>query len=167
MSREIFFSKKGNPDWNYNVTIPFGLYSFVLFYASQNNSNGGELLFKGSISKWKYRHIHNLPKNGFSVTDYDAYYEPNELQPLIDYLNNQLIPALTNENEADISELYGGLDNYYNLFNNSTNYVGEFGLFESELYGYYVSQVIDAVVELRDFFQRIKDNSFQYEISID
>jgi len=168
MSREIFFSKTGDSDWEHNVIIPFGLYSLLLYYSSNNSSSGGELLFNASISEWYYRHINNLSKNGLTVNDYEAHFGHNDIQSLLNYLNNQLIPALNNETEGDIvSGMYGGLENYYELFNNATNYLKEFGLFENDLYGYYVSEVIDIAIELRDFFQRVKDNNMKYEVSVE
>ena len=92
--------------------------------------------------EWYYRHINNLSENEINSDDDRAHYNFDNIQPLLNFLNNQLLPALTNEPEVGmVSNVYGGEQNYNDLFNNSTNYVGKFALFEDEISDYYTSAV--------------------------
>lgn len=91
-----------------------------------------------------------------------------KLQPVLNFLNNELLPALTNAPEIPvISQMYGGESNFLNLFENPNTYLINFSLFEDDIDDYYTSALKKLAIEIRDFLQTMKDNNWEYEVWVD
>lgn len=163
MGRRIYFDRIGETDWRNKFEMNFGLFCAVLYYSSKHNESNGEKLFYASITESDYRAYKGLSNNEVVTFGHDAHYSYSDLPPVINYLQNELIPALNNEGDI----LLYSESTFKNLFDNMTNYIDEFNLGQSDVVDYYSSDLTSAATALLTFFQRVKDNESRYEVWVE
>lgn len=115
--------------------IDFGSYALAMYYAKQLNREKGKKLFDATISEYWYRCYYDLPRDNYTSENDEAHFVITDLEEVIAFMDNELLPALNDESE-DIINQYGGLDNFIELFYSNTNgtYLEEIGLYHHEYY---------------------------------
>ncbi|WP_158728096.1 MULTISPECIES: hypothetical protein [unclassified Flavobacterium] len=88
-----------------------------------------------------------------SFDDRPAYFNINEIQNCIQFINNQLVPSMQNES-VNMWEKYGGFETMKNLINNAPNNQWSFDLninhdYVPEDMDYY----IDMAIEIKELLQ--------------
>jgi hypothetical protein len=122
--------------FEYNNTqehISFGTFSLCMYYAAQLNTVKAKKLMEATISEWKYRAEYELSEGGLTSDDEEAHFVPSEIQEVIIFLENDLIPALNNETQ-DLLVQYGGKSSFINLYYNSVEYLKFNGISEDEFF---------------------------------
>jgi hypothetical protein len=118
---------------NEEIHFDFGTYSLFMYYASQLNTVKAKKLMDATISEWKYRVEYELPEGGLTSDDEEAHFVPLEIQEVITFLENELIPALNNETQ-DLLVQYGGKSSFINLYYNGAEYLKFLGISEDEFF---------------------------------
>lgn len=113
--------------------MDFGTFSLCMYYAAQLNVVKAKKLFDATMSEWKFRVEYELPKGGLTSDDEEAHFVPLEIQEVITFLENDLIPALNNEIQ-DLLDQYGGKSNFINLYYNNAEFLKFNGIDENEFF---------------------------------
>ncbi len=143
---------------NIQKVVDFGTYALMMYYTKQLNSTKAKLLFDATLSEWAYRVNYDLPEGGLDGDDdLEAHFVPAEIQEAIAFIDDELIPALNNEQE-DLLVKYGGEDHFLELFNASPDYLELLGLNDNELYA-------DMPDYIASFLGRLKE-VFEYALSV-
>ena len=150
---------------NQENVIDFGTYALMMYYAKQINASKAKQMFNATLSEWKYRIENSLPtENLDGLEDFEAHFVPLELQGVISFIANDVIPALNSEPRGLI-EKYGGRDNFLKLYYTNPDYLAALGInnneFYDELYGVKV-----AFKELHDLFEYSLSINTPYQVSI-
>jgi hypothetical protein len=127
-TRSIYF------EYNYTEEhISFGTFALCMYYASQLNTVKTKKLMEATISEWSFRVEYELPKGGLTSDDEEAHFVSSEIQEVITFLENDLIPALNNETQ-DLLEQYDGKSNFINLYYNNAEFLKFNGISENEFF---------------------------------
>ncbi|QQV01267.1 MULTISPECIES: hypothetical protein [Chryseobacterium] len=172
MSRRIYFELTGETDWTKKINPDFGSIAALIFYANTLNISMGEKMIYACLSEASYRYEKDIPQGSYTSDNYSAHYGVNEMQELISFINNQLIPSLQNEsqNKDMIYDVYGGKFSFIDSYYNGPEYLGYLGINEDDIvegYTGYIPNMLQKVLELRDFYQRVKDLNQPYEIYVE
>lgn len=127
-TRSIYFE--------YNNTeehISFGTFSLCMYYAAQLNTVKAKKLMEATISEWSFRVEYDLPEGNLTSDDEEAHFVPLEIQEVITFLEDDLIPALNNETQ-DLLEQYGGKSSFVNLYYDGAEFLKFNGISENEFF---------------------------------
>jgi hypothetical protein len=109
----------------------FGTYTLMLYYAKQLNYEKAKLLYDATLSERYYRASYNIPLDGLADED-SSHFNTNEISQVIDFIENELIPELKNE-EQDLIDKYGGRDGFHDKFNKDKGFLGMI-IYDDEYY---------------------------------
>lgn len=113
----------------------FGTYAIAMYYAKQINILKAKILFEATLSEWKYRVEHELSEDGLDgLEDFEAHFVPSEIEDVISFIENEIVPALSNETQ-NLLEKYGGRANFLELYYTNPDYLIALGLDDNEFYG--------------------------------
>jgi hypothetical protein len=113
--------------------ISFGTFSLCMYYATQLNINKAKKLFDATMSEWSFRINYDLPQNGLTSIDDNAHFISSEIQEVIIFLEDDLVPALNNETQ-DLLVQYGGKSNFINIYYNNAEFLKFNGIDENEFF---------------------------------
>lgn len=163
-------SNVNGDNWTNVTTIRFSQYYILMYYASLISEIEGLKLMNASLTEESCNNQNGLPVKN---TDNNmAFYVPNQLQDVINFLNNQVLPALQNEQEETdlVMDIYGGIDNFIDRWYSGAAYLKNFNVFEDEIepeFSGYVPNIIDTAVTVRDFFKSSINQNESYEILVE
>ncbi|KQR67668.1 hypothetical protein [Pedobacter sp. Leaf176] len=126
MARAIIFDLNDK-----DLTIDFGTYALIIYYAKQVNESKAMKLFDATSTEYRFRIRYNLPKVGFTEDNYDAHFIRSEIMESITFIDNELIPNLNSETE-DLLKKYGGNSGFLAQYYNSPGFLIALGLEEDE-----------------------------------
>lgn len=151
-TRSIYFENN-----NEEEHISFGSFAICMYYATQLNASKAKKFFDATISEWKYRAEYELPVGSLSSDDTEAHFIVSEVQEVVTFLENDVIPALNAETQ-DVLVQYGGKSNFINLYYNDAAFLKFNGISEDEFF--------DGDGEtLADYMNRLK-LILQYSLSV-
>lgn len=127
-TRAIYFEHNNEIDH-----FDFGTYALCMYYAAQLNTAKAKKLMEATISEWKYRVENELSEGSLTSDDDEAHFVPLEIQEVITFLDNDLIPALNNETQ-DLLVQYGGKSSFVNLYYDSAEFLKFNGISENEFF---------------------------------
>ncbi len=142
--------------------IDFGSYALTMYYAKQLNPVLGKFFFDATISEYHYRVNYELPRGNYSDEDNHAHFVLNDLQEVILFLENQLLPSLNNEN-INLIVQYGGINNFIELFYTSPEYLNYIGIDEDEYFEGDGPQLAFQLEDLKNLFQNSLLNGQPYD----
>jgi hypothetical protein len=125
-SRALFFEYNDE-----EIHFDLGTFALCMYYAVQLNIAMAKKLFDATLSEWAYRVDYDLPEGDLTSDDREAHFKVSEIQEAIIFLQNDLIPALSNERQ-DLLEQYGGISNFIHLYDNTTPFLRLYGIFEND-----------------------------------
>lgn len=163
-SRQIHFKL----DNNNRTDINFGIYCIMMYYAAQVNPVRSKRLFNASLNEWEYRVEYELDKGDLTSNDWEAHYVYADLQDIVPFINNEVIPALSNEPYDEIlTQKYSGVANFMDIYYQSEDYLTFFGLAETELFDGNKYSMRGEFKALKDFFQVVVQQNKLYEVWVD
>jgi hypothetical protein len=161
MSRSITFKL----DKENRLEINFGIYCIMMYYAAQVNPIRAKKLMESSISEANFRFEYNLEDGGVTPDEDAAHYVYSDIQDIVPFINNEVIPALTAETYDEIlDDKYGGKENFFDSYYESENYLGFFGVNPNELFDGNKYSIRGEFKSLRDFFQVVIQKNKVYEV---
>ncbi|WEK18007.1 MAG: hypothetical protein P0Y49_14515 [Candidatus Pedobacter colombiensis] len=160
MARGIFFSCE-----DVHLTIDFGTYALLMYYSMLTNYPKAQKLFDATLTEWQFRIEYDLPRDSFTSSDIDAHFVPSEIQESIEFIDNEVIPALNNETQ-DLIVKYGGRDRFSDTINGSADFIGALGIEDDEFYYDAPESLIGIITSLKEFFQYASLVNRQYKIYV-
>lgn len=130
-SRSIYFHRYDDILMN----VELGTFTMALYHAAQLDSVKGEKLINTTIPEVLYRLGVDFEGDagGLSSEDFEAHFVPSEIQEVILFIENDLIPVFNNENK-NLIDHYGGVSNFVDLWFNSQRYLLHYGIGEEEFF---------------------------------
>lgn len=113
------------------IHFDLGTFALCMYYAVQLDVTKAKKLFDATLSEWAYRLDYDLPIGSLTPVDEEAHFVLSEIQEAIIFLENDLIPALNSET-LDLLIQYGGITNFINLYESTTDFLRFYGIFENE-----------------------------------
>jgi len=147
-TRAIHFDVYFDNPSEFDMTIDFGTYSLMVYYAKQLNYEKAKLLYDATLSEYYYRATYNKPLDDLT-DEYSSHFNSDEIQQVIDFIENDLIPELNNEKQ-DLIEKYGGREGFYDRFEKDEGFIRGF-IYEDEWYysdPLQISSLLDAFKSL-------------------
>jgi hypothetical protein len=171
MSRRIYFEVTGETDWTKKIDPDMGSVAVLIFYANNLNSIMGEKMVYSVLSESAYRFQKDLPESIYGSDNYSAHYGVSEMQELINFINNQLLPSLQSQQQDKdvVYDVYGG-NSFIDLYYDGPDYLGYLGIGDDDIiegYTGYIPNLIQKATWLRDFYQRVKDLNQPYKVHIE
>ncbi|WP_415326348.1 hypothetical protein [Chryseobacterium sp. MMS23-Vi53] len=171
MSRRIYFKVTGEDDWQKQLDPHMVSIAILIFYANNLNPLMGEKMMEASISENKFRYEKDLLEEEYTSDNFSAHYGVAEMPELINFIDNHLLIALRNESpDIDIiTDIYGGISNFIDQYY-EIDYLGYLGINDDEIFEGdtgFIPNLITRAIELRDFFQRVKDLNKPYEVYVE
>ncbi|WP_419867924.1 hypothetical protein [Chryseobacterium sp. CT-SW4] len=170
MSRIISLKVIGDIDWSKEVDLDFGSICVLVYYCSTINRPMSLKLMNALLTESTYRYENDIPSEAYTSDNPISHYGPENMQELIYFLTNQIIPNLSTQEIDLISQVYGGIENFINLYYDGPPFLGYFGIGNSELFeGFsgYTPNLVICATSLCAFFQRVKERNMKYEIYIE
>lgn len=172
MSRRIYFEVTGETDWTKKIDPDMGSVAVLLFYADQLDPVMGEKMLYAVISEETYRFEKDLPAPEHGSDHFLAHYGVNEMPELIEFIDQQLLPALRNEVQTMdiVFDVYASYDDFTDVYYDRSDYLGYLGICPDDViegYTGYVPNMIRQALELRDFFKRVIDRNTSYRVFIE
>lgn len=172
MSRRIYFEITEETDWTQKIDPDLGSIAALIFYADNLNPVMGEKMMNSTLSEYNYRFEKNLPRGNYTTYNSSAHYGPDHMEELIHFIDNQLIPALQNslQHRDILIDMYGGIQNFLNLYYDGPEYLGYIGINESDIiegYTGYIPNLMQKTLELKNFYQRVKVLNKTYQVFIE
>lgn len=163
MSRAIYFIL----DEDNKLEINFGTYCIMMYYAAQVNPIRAKKLFDASMSESVYRLEYELDDDGLSLDNWEAHYVYTDIQDIVPFINNEVIPALTAEPYDEVlDDKYGGKNNFRNIYYQSEDYLVFFGVDPDELFDGNKYSMLGEFDRLIDFFQVVIQKNKVYEVVV-
>lgn len=136
------------------TTLDFGTYSLLLYYAMKLNYGKAKKMFDSTLTEWQYRVYNDLPRGSFDHNNTEAHIVIDDIQEVVQFIDEELIPALSNETQ-DLLVKYGGKSKLADTINRSTDFIGELGLADDEFY--YDDQIalVDISGKLKNIYQAV------------
>jgi len=147
------------------LTINFGTYALFMYYSKQVNENKAKKLFDATLTEYEYRVEYKLPIGGLTDEDYQAHFVPSDILDVLNFIDDELIPALTNENE-DLLIKYGGNQGFLNKFNTDPGYLIALGLENDEFYYDAPGDIVHYSHLLKEFFLYALQLNTAYEVIV-
>jgi len=138
---------------NINKVEDFGTYALAMYYVKQINASKGKKLLEATLSEAAYRFENELPSGGLDgLEDFEAHYVRSDLQEVIFFIENDLIPALNNETQ-NLLVKYGGRANFVDLYYTNPDYLIALGVDDDEFYMADPSSIAAFLLDLKDVFE--------------
>jgi hypothetical protein len=109
----------------------FGTYGLIMYYAKQLDLANGKRFFDSTLTEFYYKLNYNLDTGSLTDSDDTARYDGGELQQVINFIGNQLIPSINNE-QTNLLLKYGGEHNFLNFFYTNMEYLEAMDLLEGQ-----------------------------------
>ena len=139
----------------------------ILYYAFTINQNLAFQLFKAMISEYTYKSSYNIPLGNLTDDNEDVYLSLPELQGVITFLNNQVIPSLQGlPVNLDLSLNWNIANSLEAFLMNQGSFFEKFAIDDIEKDGYTVSYFILVFIQLKDFFQEALNQNIIYKVRI-
>ncbi|REC63579.1 hypothetical protein DRF65_05665 [Chryseobacterium pennae] len=172
MSRRIYFEITEETDWTQKINPDLGSIATLIFFANNLNPVMGEKMMNSTLSEYSYRVEKDLPRGNYTIDNSSAHYGPDHMEELIHFIDGQLIPSLQNslQHKDIVTDIYGGVRNFLNLYYDGPVYLGYIGIDESnsiEGYTGYIPNLMQKTLELKNFYQRVKILNKTYEVFIE
>lgn len=160
MARAIIFDLNDK-----DLTIDFGTYALIMYYAKQVNQSKAMKLFNATLTEYRFRIRYNLPTNGINDEDYDAHFDVSEIMESFIFIDNELIPNLDSERE-DLLKKYGGNSGFLAKYYNSPGFLSALGLEDNEFYNDSPQDLIHYLVLIKDFMQYAIGENKAYQVYV-
>lgn len=172
MSRRIYFEITEETDWTQKINPDLGSIATLIFFVNSLNPMMGEKMMNSTLSEYSYRFEKDLPRGNYTSYNSSAHYGPDHMEELIHCMDNQLIPALQSSLQYKdiVTDTYGGVQNFLNLYYGGPVYLGCLGIDESDIiagYTGYIPNLMQKTLELKDFYQRVKTLNKTYQVFIE
>lgn len=172
MSRRIYIEVTGETDWTKKIDPDMGSIAVLLFYADQLDPVMGEQMMFALLSENDYRFEKDLPDYIYGSEDTSAHYGVHEMPELIGFIDYQLLPALQNEIQTMdiIFDIFNSYDDFADLYYDGSEHLGYLGICPDDIiegYTGYVPNLIRKAMELKKFFERVRDFNTSYKVYIE
>ncbi len=107
-SRIIEFRLNGDYSDSYRanyIDISLNTYLLLLVYACKVNATKAKLFYAATQTGYRYRKEHNLPLGILTFEDEWVYLPLNELQQVVDFITNEILPDLQLKINANPDQL--------------------------------------------------------------
>jgi len=160
MARAIIFDLNDK-----DLTIDFGTYALIMYYAKQLNQSKAMKLFDATSTEYRFRIRYKLPTAGLTDDDYDAHFISSEIMESFMFIDNELIPNLNSETE-DLLKKYGGKSGFLAKYYNSPGFLSALGLEEDEFYNDSPQDIIHYLMLLKEFMQYAIGENKAYQVYV-
>ncbi|KOS04788.1 hypothetical protein AM493_01060 [Flavobacterium akiainvivens] len=148
------------------IYFDFGTYGIMMFYAKQINSQKGKKLFDSLLSEYSYRVMYDLPLGNITYHNYLAHFVVSEIQEVINFLNDDVIISLNNEN-LNLLDQYGGVHSFIDMYYLDAGYLENLGLTSDEHFNGSISFLIQQFENLISFYEYALLSNETYTSRID
>ena len=163
MSRRIEF----RIDDDLRILLNFDDYGAVLYYAYTVNKNLSLQLYKAIVSEYHYKLGSNLPLEGLSESDINAYLPTNNLPEVITFITNQILPSLQLlPIDLDLAKKWNIGTSFEAFLMQQGNFFNYFNIDDIEQNGFTIKYFIEVFIQLKDFLDEVKTKNTTYTISI-
>ncbi|MBJ2127307.1 hypothetical protein [Flavobacterium sp. IB48] len=145
----------------------FDNYGAILYYAYTINKNLALELYKAMVSEYYYKLETNMPLQGVTEENSNAYLLLDDLPQVISFINNEVLPSLQLlPLTLDLVSVWNIGNSFDAFLMNKGSFFNYFSIDNIKQRGYTVEYFIGVFTQLRDFFQDVKIKNVTYKVSI-
>lgn len=148
-----------------NQHFDFGTYALLMYYAKSVNSRLAKKFLDSTFSEYEYRIIYDLSVDTLDEESRTAHFIASEIQEIIEFLEQELIPSLENESR-NLFEKYGSKENFYELFYSNVEFLDPLGIYHDECYNDEPKGLIFLIKILIRFMQSALSLNIPYSVFV-
>lgn len=161
MGRIITFKLNNSTEF-----FDFGTYALINYYAKQLSLLSSKKLLEAGLTEYEYRWEYELPLDGFTPDDEIAHFVPSDVEDVVVFLENELIPALNNE-VKNLIEIYGGKKSFVKLFYTNPEHLAFLGISEDDFFEGDGEQLSFQLSSFKVFLQSALASDTAYSVVVD
>jgi len=92
-------------------------------------------MFNATCTEYQFRYNYGLSTNCIERWNDTVHFDSSEINEVVDFIDQQLIPPLNAETE-DLEIKYGGLDKFIDVFYEQTNFLTRIGVHDKEYFDF-------------------------------
>lgn len=111
----------------------FGTYALIMYYSKQLNEASTKKFLEATLTEYEYRVGYDLEEGNYTNDNKESHFITSEIQQVISFLGDELIPSLNNETTNLVTQ-YRGVKNFINKYYNNPGYLSFLGVTKDDFF---------------------------------